>query len=146
MRVMTTWMYSTTMYLWWLIALSWPSCDVDAPLLTNSCGVIVTELFDTEYLLTTSNGVQMNIRMHLHHLLWLDDNRSAASCQQACCKLIVEIFYSQAWCKLFSTPANITLQQVWLAAIWWSQQAWCNLLTTCSKPIQSTTCSNCVYI
>ena len=41
-------------------------------------------------------GHQDDIRMRSHRLLRLDDNNSAASCQQACCKLIVKAFYSQA--------------------------------------------------
>ena len=46
-------------------------------------------------------------------LLRLDDNKSAASCQQAGCKLIVKTFYPQASCKLFQqlTPS---LWCVWL--------------------------------
>ena len=35
----------------------------------------------------------------------LDDNKSAASGQQACCKLIVRTFYVQAKCKLFQQLA-----------------------------------------
>ena len=44
---------------------------------------------------------QADIRMRSHRLLRLDDNKSAASCQQAWYKLIVKTFYPQAWCKLF---------------------------------------------
>ena len=39
--------------------------------------------------------------MHSHRLLRLDDNKFAASCQQACCKLIVKTFYPKASCKFF---------------------------------------------
>ena len=38
---------------------------------------------------------QANIRMHSHRLLRLDDNKSAASCQQACCKLFLKTVYPQ---------------------------------------------------
>jgi hypothetical protein len=31
-----------------------------------------------------------------------------------------------------------------LAASWWRQQACCNLLTTCSRPVKSATCSKSV--
>ena len=43
---------------------------------------------------------QDDIRMRSHRLLRLDDNKSAASCQQAWCKLIVKTFYPRAWRKL----------------------------------------------
>ena len=82
---------------------------------------------------------QADIRMRSHRLLRFDNNKSAASCQQACWKLIVKTFYPQAWCKLF--------QQVWFSqtcCTWWSQQTCCNLLTTCIKPLKSTTCSKSV--
>ena len=81
-----------------------------------------------------------DIRMRSHHLLWLDDNKSAASCQQVWCKLIVKIFYPQAWCKLFQQLAT-SLQ---ISAIWWIQQTCYNLMTTCVKPVKSTTCSKSV--
>ena len=70
---------------------------------------------------------QANIRMRSHHLFWLDDKKSAASCQQA-------------WCKLFQQLAT-SLQ---ISATWWSQQTCCNLITTCMKPVKSTTCSKSV--
>ena len=35
---------------------------------------------------------QADIRLRSHRLLRLDDNKSAASCQQACCKLIAKTF------------------------------------------------------
>ena len=44
--------------------------------------------------------------MHSHRLLQLDDNKSAASCQQTWCKLIVTTFYPQGWCKLFRQLAT----------------------------------------
>ena len=94
--------------------------------------------------------------MRLHCLLWLDDNKSAASCQlaYAWCKLIIETFYPQAWCKLFQQLAE-SLQISScnksdfhkLAASWWSQQTCWNLLTTCIKLVKftsSTTCSKSV--
>ena len=46
-----------------------------------------------------------DIRMRSRRLLRLDDNKSAASCQQAWRKLIVKTFYLQAWCKLFQQLA-----------------------------------------
>ena len=36
-----------------------------------------------------------------HGLRQLVDSKSVTSCQQTCCKLIVKICYSQAYCKLF---------------------------------------------
>ena len=39
---------------------------------------------------------QADIRMRSHRLLRFDDNKINASCQQACCKLIVKTFYPQA--------------------------------------------------
>ena len=36
---------------------------------------------------------QICCRMRSHRLLRLDDNKFAASCQQACCKLIIKTFY-----------------------------------------------------
>ena len=39
---------------------------------------------------------QADISMRSHRLLRLDGNRSAPSCQQACCKLIVKTFYPPA--------------------------------------------------
>ena len=52
---------------------------------------------------------QADIWMRLHRLLRLDDNKFAASCQQAWCKLIVKIFYPQVRCKLFQQLA-VSLQ------------------------------------
>ena len=46
---------------------------------------------------------QVDIRMRSHRLLQIDDNKSAASCQQACCKLML-------FQQLVAT--NIKLQQV----------------------------------
>ena len=79
---------------------------------------------------------QADIRMRSHRLLRLDDNKSAASCQQAWCKLIVKTFYPQAQCKLLRQLAASL--QTWscnksdlrrLHATWWSQQIWRNLVT-----------------
>ena len=39
--------------------------------------------------------------MHSHGLRQLVDDKSVASCQQTCCKLIVKTCYPQACCKLF---------------------------------------------
>ena len=48
---------------------------------------------------------QADIRMRSHRLLPLDDNKSAASCQQTWCKLILKTLYPQAWYKLFEQLA-----------------------------------------
>ena len=81
---------------------------------------------------------QANIRMRLHRfsLLRLVDNKSAASCQQTCCKLITETFYSQAWCKLFQQLiASLQISSCnksdfrRLSVTWWIQQACCKLIT-----------------
>ena len=82
----------------------------------------------------------------------LNDNKSAASCQQAWCKLIVKTFYPQAWCKLFQQlVASLQISSCnksdfhRLTATWLIQQTCCNLLTTCSKLVKCTTCiSGCV--
>ena len=80
---------------------------------------------------------------------WLSN--IAASCEQACCKLIVKTFYPEAWCKLFQQLA--ASRQISscnksdfhrLTASWWIQQTCCNLLTTCSKAVKSATCSKSV--
>ena len=47
---------------------------------------------------------QVDIRMRSHRLLRLNDNTSAASCKQACCKLIVRpTFYPKAAKSLIFT-------------------------------------------
>ena len=46
-----------------------------------------------------------DIRMRSHRLLRLDGYKFAASCQQACFKLIVKTFYPQAGCKLLQQLA-----------------------------------------
>ena len=80
---------------------------------------------------------QADIRMSSHCLLRLDDNKSAASCQQAWCKLIVKIFYPQAWCKLFrKLAASLQISSCnksdfhRLAATSWSQRTCCIYLIT----------------
>ena len=65
---------------------------------------------------------QADIRMRLRHLLRLDDNKSAASCQQAWCK--VKTSDPQAWCQLFQQLVASLREP-----IWWSQRTWCNLMT-----------------
>ena len=74
--------------------------------------------------------------MRSHRLLRLDDNRSAASCQQAWCNLIIETLCSQAWCKLFQQlAASLQISSCnksdfhRLTATWWNWQACCKLLT-----------------
>ena len=44
---------------------------------------------------------EANIRMRSHGLRQLVDDKSIASCQQTCCKLIVKTCYPQACYKLF---------------------------------------------
>ena len=44
---------------------------------------------------------QADIRMRSHDLRQLVDDKSVASCQQTCCKLIVKTCYPQACCKFF---------------------------------------------
>ena len=50
--------------------------------------------------LAASCGHQSDIRMRSHRLLQLDDNKSAASCQQACCKLRSTDLLQVAICRL----------------------------------------------
>ena len=50
---------------------------------------------------------QADIRMHSHGLRQLvDDKSSVASCQQACCMLIVQTCYQQVCCKLSQQVAT----------------------------------------
>ena len=44
---------------------------------------------------------QADIRMRLHRLRQLVDDKSVASCQQTCFKLIIKTRYPRACCKLF---------------------------------------------
>ena len=76
-------------------------------------------------------------------------NRLAASCSIR----LVKICYPQACCNLLQQLAtglqiSICSKSSFhrLAATWWSQQTRCNLMTTCSKPVRSTTCSKSVAI
>ena len=55
---------------------------------------------------------QADIRIRSHRLLRLDDNNSAASCQQTWCKLIVKSFCLQVWCKLFQQQQRVFKYQV----------------------------------
>ena len=102
---------------------------------------------------------QADIRMRSHRLLRLDDNRSAASCQQAWCNLIIETLCSQAWCKLFEQlAASLQISSCnksdfhRLAATWWNWQACCNLLTNLQQAgkihnlQQVCGVSGCVYV
>ena len=53
-------------------------------------------------LLTCCNNLlQANTKMRSHGSRQLVDDKSVASCQQTCCKLIVKTCYPQACCKLF---------------------------------------------
>ena len=73
---------------------------------------------------------QADIRMRSHRLLRPDDNKSAASCQQAWCKLIFKTFYPQTWLEFFQQPAaNLQISSCIksdfrrLDATWWTQHA-----------------------
>ena len=59
-----------------------------------SCNNCVDNLQQTGY-------QQADIRMHSYGLRQLVDDKSLASCQQICYKLIVKTCYPQACCKLF---------------------------------------------
>ena len=59
---------------------------------------------------------QVDIRIRSHGLRQLVDDKSVASCQQTCCKLIVQTCYQQARCK------------------WFQQVVTCLQMTNCSKP------------
>ena len=52
---------------------------------------------------------EADIKMCSHGLRQLVDDKSVASCQQTCCKLIVKTCYPQACCKLFQQDV-ISLQ------------------------------------
>ena len=74
---------------------------------------------------------QVGIRMRSHGLRQLNiDNRSVASCQQNCCKLIVKTCYPQACCKLFQ-------QVVYLVCKW--QVATSLILTDLLQPVNCRT-------
>ena len=74
-----------------------------------------------------------DIRMRSHGLRQLVDDKSVASCQQTCCKLIVKTCYPQACCKLFQQVVT-SLQMKGcnkpdfnrLVAAWWNWQVCCN--------------------
>ena len=80
--------------------------------------------------------------MHSHALRRLVDDKSVASCQQTCCKLIVKIRYPQACCKLFQQVVT-SLQTTScnkpdfnsIVVTWWNWQACCNLLISWNKPV-----------
>ena len=55
----------------------------------------------TSLLTSCNNLLQANIRMRSHGLRQLVEDKSVASFQQTCCKLIVQTCYQQAFCKLF---------------------------------------------
>ena len=55
----------------------------------------------TSLLTSCNNLLQSNIRMRSHGLRQLVEDKSVASCQQTCRKLIVQTCYQQAFCKLF---------------------------------------------
>ena len=107
----------------------------------NDCQELTNSPLHQVYLCSKSAGClllgshQADIRMRSHCLLRLDDNKSTASCQQAWCKLIVKTSYPQAWCTLFQQlAASLRISRCiklifTLDATWWSQLAWCNLLT-----------------
>ena len=83
-----------------------------------------------------------DIRMRLHRLLRIGDNKSAASCQQAWCKLLIVTFYSQAWCKFFQQlAASLQVSNC-------NKSYFHRLAATCwrlaSKLVKSSTCSKCV--
>ena len=85
---------------------------------------VVTSLF------TSCNNLlqQADIRMRLHGLRQLVDDKSVASCQQTCCKLMVQTCYAQACCKSFQQI--LTSLQV---ASW-------------NKPVILTTCNKCMAL
>ena len=62
----------------------------------------------TTSLLKSCNNLfqQADIRMRSHGLRHLADDKSVASCQQACCKLILKTSHPQACCKLFQHVAT----------------------------------------
>ena len=94
---------------------------------------------------------QADIRMRSHGLRLLVDDKSVASCQQTCCKLIVKTCYPQPWYRLFQQVET----SLWTTgcnkpdfnrpvATWWNWQNHCNLLTSCNKPVKLTTCNKSV--
>ena len=61
----------------------------------------------TSLLTSCSNlSQQAHIRMRSYGLRQLVDDKSVASCQQACCKLILKTFYLQACYMLFQQVAT----------------------------------------
>ena len=55
---------------------------------------------------------QADIRMRSHRLLRLDDNKSAASCQQDWCKLIIEVFIHKLDANCFNNLWQVCKYQV----------------------------------
>ena len=80
---------------------------------------------------------QADIRMRSHCLLQLDDNKSAASCQKAWCKLIFKTFYPQAWCKLI---VRIFYPQAWCKLF---QQLAANLSRTRNNYVKRINAQDC---
>ena len=87
---------------------------------------------------------QADIRMRWHRLLRLDTNKSASSCQQACCLSVdCQDFLSTGWRQVVrQLAASLQISRCnksdfyRLAATLWSKQTCYNLLTTCRKPVK----------
>ena len=75
---------------------------------------------------------QADIRMRSHRLLRLDDNKSATSCQQVWCKLIVKTFFhklddscfnnlQQVCCRLVTLLSSSRYQDAFASLVlaWW---------------------------
>jgi hypothetical protein len=88
------------------------------------------------------------LQVVLSDLSKLDIHKLAASwwnkLHQVCkCQLAASLIFSTC----ISIDAFVRLAascSIRLAASWWCQQACCNLLTTCSRPVKSATCSKSV--
>ena len=66
---------------------------------------------------------QADIRMYSHRLLRLDDNKSAASCQQICCTLIITTLFTSLMQIVLTTCSkseNVNLWQVWISKACWN--------------------------
>ena len=65
--------------------------------------------------------------MRSHGLRQLVDDKSIASCQQTCCKLIVKTSYPQACCKLFQqVVTNLQIESC-------NKSDLTDLVTNCNK-------------
>ena len=129
------------------------SCHVDMYTVETNAQVATSLLpaCNNSDLVTTCHNKSISGCVRSHRLRQLFDNKSIASYQQTCCKLIVQTCYQQACCKLFQQVVR-SLQMTncnktdfnRVVATWWNLQACCNLLTSCNRQVKLTICNTSV--